>query len=1125
MKFLKTLLSIALSFVLLSGGVCFPLTGRVLFAAETVQEDTAEVQDPGQSSTDPDQDSDQLSEDSNQLSEDSVQNDESYQNDNTGQNDDSGQNDDPDQNYNPGPGSVPEQSLGTGSEDETSENVDAENSSEAEDKSADNNSSEKDVQEKETSEKSDDAILDEENPDQGTIVQGASEEGNPDEILIEEEGADLERYIPGEEDGASYDNDDIFAAYVNRELGLEGSLKADTGDYHVSEPARKSNFASTRLTGYNRTIYGLLLGKIRKVAAGEISSTVFALTLDEIGLSQYADGRWSAEDLGVDSVRTLNSSGKYVVPDDAKNALLSLLGIDTVDLKQLHNALLSDCPYDLYWYDKVSGVSRSMFSWYIYSDGTYKLAFAKEWKYYFYVSADYSVDHEKKTYVTTTDPQIGLSVQSARSKALAIVEQYKDKKDYEKLDGYRKEICDLVSYNSDAANNSDTPYGDPWQLICTFDDDPDTKVVCEGYSKSFQYLCDLSSWNDIFKECISVTGFLHGTSGPHMWNIVTLRDGTNYLVDLTNCDTGMVGQGNGGRNLFLVGTGDSTVDKSYASGSALDGYTFPKLSSKLHYMYDNNEKSNMFDRFGTERLELSPGKVTKDTVATGAYNGNHEHLYLPVEEELSTCTKAGHGKGYQCAICGELDENTQQYPLLEHTPGEWKTIISPTCDTEGLEKTSCTVCGAELQRSLPKLLLLKDMSITLSSASFTYDGNAKKPTVTVFSSKLNRNLVAGKDYVLSYSNNINAGTAGVVIAACPGTVFDGSVVRTFSIGQYSISETSASIILSAETLIYDGNPKTPAVIVTVGSRTLVNGKDYSISYSNNINAGTGTAKVKITGKGNYKGSVTKTFSISKASQTIKASAATGTITAGQSTTVTLSGAKGTKTFTSLNTSVAVVGKSTGKVTAKKAGTVKITATSAATGNYQAASKVVTIKVLPPATKKLTAVNLAGGIKLTWVKVDGANGYDLYRNGTIINSGNTLSYTDTKATTNGRKYTYTIIARAVTGTSRQKKTTAVYRLSTPTIKSIVNKSGRIMSLTWGKNEKASGYQIQYSLYSGFTNSGTIKTVTVSNAGTVTKKICNLTKGKVWYVRIRAYKTAADGSKSYSQWKSSSCKIKK
>ena len=96
-----------------------------------------------------------------------------------------------------------------------------------------------------------------------------------------------------------------------------------------------------------------------------------------------------------------------------------------------------------------------------------------------------------------------------------IVKEFQDFTETEKLYGYKETICYLTSYNDDVTEADE--YGDPWQLIYVFDGDDSTNVVCEGYSKAFQYLCDLS---DI--TCYTVTGMMDGGTGegPHMWNVV-----------------------------------------------------------------------------------------------------------------------------------------------------------------------------------------------------------------------------------------------------------------------------------------------------------------------------------------------------------------------------------------------------------------------------------------------------------------------------------------------------------------------------------------------------------------------------------------------------------------------------
>lgn len=84
--------------------------------------------------------------------------------------------------------------------------------------------------------------------------------------------------------------------------------------------------------------------------------------------------------------------------------------------------------------------------------------------------------------------------------------------DEEILALFRDEICDLVEYNDAAADDSYTgDYGNPWQLVYVFDGDPTTNVVCEGYSKAFQHLCDLTFFDDAI--CYTVTGTMGGGTG------------------------------------------------------------------------------------------------------------------------------------------------------------------------------------------------------------------------------------------------------------------------------------------------------------------------------------------------------------------------------------------------------------------------------------------------------------------------------------------------------------------------------------------------------------------------------------------------------------------------------------
>ena len=151
---------------------------------------------------------------------------------------------------------------------------------------------------------------------------------------------------------------------------------------------------------------------------------------------------------------------------------------------------------------------------------------------------------------------------------------------------------------------------------------------------------------------------------------------------------------------------------------------------------------------------------------------------------------------------------------------------------------------------------ISDCTITLSKSSVLYSGNAVKPKVTVKDGS--KTLVQNTDYVIRYTNNVNVGTASVIIAGKGDYV--GRVTKTFKIlavGTKNIS--NCTITLSKTSMTYTGSSLKPKVTVKDGSKTLTLTTDYVVRYVNNV--AKGTASVVISGRGDYTGTVTKTFTI------------------------------------------------------------------------------------------------------------------------------------------------------------------------------------------------------------------------------------------------------------------------
>ena len=156
-------------------------------------------------------------------------------------------------------------------------------------------------------------------------------------------------------------------------------------------------------------------------------------------------------------------------------------------------------------------------------------------------------------------------------------------------------------------------------------------------------------------------------------------------------------------------------------------------------------------------------------------------------------------------------------------------------------------------------------------------------------------------------------------------------------------------------------------------------------------------------------------------------------------------------------------------------------------------------------------------------MEGATGYKVYRGSKLlktITNGSTVSFTDTTAK-NGKKYTYKVVAYAGS-TDTNKSTSAkvtIYRLAGVSIKSAKNTASKKITVTYGKNSKASGYQIKY------VTGSNAKTVSVTKAAAVKKVLSNLKKGKTYRIYVRAYKKVS-GTKYYSAWSAAkSVKVKK
>ena len=296
-----------------------------------------------------------------------------------------------------------------------------------------------------------------------------------------------------------------------------------------------------------------------------------------------------------------------------------------------------------------------------------------------------------------------------------------------------------------------------------------------------------------------------------------------------------------------------------------DGYTLHKCSVCGTSYKDSTTKATGHS-YGNSVVTKQPtctseGTKTKTctkcnaTVTETIPKTSHKYANTVV---APTCTTDGYTL-HKCSVCGtSYKDNTTK--ATGHRYGNSVVTKQPTCTAEGTAIKTCTKCNATVTEKLPAkghtAVTDKGYPATCTTAGKT-DGSHCSVCNTVIKVQTVINATGHKSSGWIVDKTASIGVKGSKHKEC--TVCK-KVLETAEIPALSrISISKASVTLSTSTYAYDGKAKKPGVTVKLNGKTLKNGTDYTVSYSNNTKVG--TAKVTITGKGNYTGSVSKTYSI------------------------------------------------------------------------------------------------------------------------------------------------------------------------------------------------------------------------------------------------------------------------
>ena len=430
--------------------------------------------------------------------------------------------------------------------------------------------------------------------------------------------------------------------------------------------------------------------------------------------------------------------------------------------------------------------------------------------------------------------------------------------------------------------------------------------------------------------------------------------------------------------------------------------------------------------------------------------------------------------------------------------------VTVTASANGYDSVSKDVKIVVSKKSLNNGLL------TLSETSYVYDGTYKKPAATVtFGGKV---LQEGKDYTISYRNNLNVGVT-TVIATGMGD-YTGYTSKNFTITKRALAGGTVSV---ASSVSFTGSNITPSVTVKVAGRTLTSGTDYTVSYSNNKNVG--TSNVYVYGKGNYSGSLSAKFDIVPAKQQIQKletkykgfyidwaqkGSATG-YDVEYSVNANMSGAVSKHLTANKPDTLTVSGLSGDKVYY-----VRVRSYTNVNGKvyYGAWSDIKSIKT---ANNDITKATVSGISTKAFTGKAITQNVTVKVGNTVLKNGTdyTVSYSNNKKV---GKATVKITGKGKYGgviTKTFKINPAKQQIQKLTAKS------KAFFVDWAQKGSATGYEIQYATNSKFTGA---KKVTITNNKTDKTTVSKLSANKKYYVRVRSY-TNVGGTKYYGAWSAS------
>ena len=344
----------------------------------------------------------------------------------------------------------------------------------------------------------------------------------------------------------------------------------------------------------------------------------------------------------------------------------------------------------------------------------------------------------------------------------------------------------------------------------------------------------------------------------------TLTQGTHFTVSCTNntnpgtATVTITGKGNfTGERTSTFTISKQSVNNLTISSISDQKYTGSAITPSVTVKNGSKTLVKDTDYTITYSNNIEPGTASATITCKGNYTGSKTVNFTIIPKQMSEVSCSYTSTFYYTGsrITPDVTVKSGSYVLTEGTD---YTVSYSNNTNVGTAKITLTGIGTHFTGTKDLTFQIKPITVSMATftvkGTYTYTGSAITPSFTLKYGDIT--FKEGVDYSVTYSNNIEPGSGEASITGIS-TILTGTAKKYFSIGRISISSLTVDAVPSQT---YTGSAIEPDVVIKDGSKTLVKGTDYTLSYYNNTSV-TGSARITITGINHYTGTRYEYFSI------------------------------------------------------------------------------------------------------------------------------------------------------------------------------------------------------------------------------------------------------------------------